>query len=55
MKLFELPRVLGTTQEGKEVKANIGRFGPYVQLIEPLLPFQRIVVSMHGRFSLMTR
>ena len=32
LKLFELPRVLGTTQEGKEVKANIGRFGPYVQL-----------------------
>jgi len=32
LKLFELPRVLGITQEGKEVKANIGRFGPYVQL-----------------------
>ena len=28
--LFKLPRVLGEF-EGKEVKANIGRFGPYVQ------------------------
>lgn len=28
--LFELPRVVGEF-EGKEVKANIGRFGPYVQ------------------------
>lgn len=30
MDLFKLPRVLGEF-EGKEVKANIGRFGPYVQ------------------------
>jgi len=28
--LFTLPRVLGE-YEGKEVKANIGRFGPYIQ------------------------
>ena len=28
--LFKLPRVVGE-YEGKEVKANIGRFGPYVQ------------------------
>lgn len=28
--LFKLPRILGEF-EGKEVKANIGRFGPYVQ------------------------
>ncbi|MBS1614193.1 MAG: type I DNA topoisomerase, partial [Bacteroidetes bacterium] len=31
MELFKLPRTLGTS-EGKEIKANIGRFGPYVQL-----------------------
>ena len=31
LKLFELPRVLGEVEEGL-VKANIGRFGPYVQL-----------------------
>ena len=31
LKLFELPRILGTSEEG-EVKAAIGRFGPYVQI-----------------------
>ena len=30
LKLFDLPRKLGT-YEGKEVEANIGRFGPYVR------------------------
>ena len=29
--LFKLPRILGD-YEGKEVKVNIGRFGPYVQV-----------------------
>jgi DNA topoisomerase-1 len=29
--LFKLPRALGTTGEGEEVTANIGRFGPYVR------------------------
>ena len=31
LKLFQLPRVLGELEEGP-VKANLGRFGPYVQL-----------------------
>lgn len=31
LELFKLPRVLGQ-YEGKDVKANLGRFGPYVQL-----------------------
>ena len=31
LQLFELPRLLGTTPEGEEVSANIGRFGPYVK------------------------
>ncbi len=30
LKLFELPRKLGTF-EGKEIEANIGRFGPYIR------------------------
>ncbi len=30
--LFTLPRVVGKTNEGEEVKANIGRFGPYLQV-----------------------
>ena len=41
---FQLPRVVGTTTDGKEIKANIGRFGPYIQIdtlfvsIKPLDP-----------------
>lgn len=43
--MFQLPRVVGTTEDGKEMKANIGRFGPYVQVdktyvsIKPHDPF----------------
>jgi DNA topoisomerase-1 len=29
--LFELPRDLGTTEEGEPIQANVGRFGPYVR------------------------
>ena len=31
LELFKLPRIVGE-YEGKEVKVNIGRFGPYVQI-----------------------
>jgi len=31
MKLFELPRKLGTNSEGEEISTSIGRFGPYVK------------------------
>ena len=31
MELFKLPRDLGFTEEGEEVAANIGRFGPYIR------------------------
>jgi DNA topoisomerase-1 len=43
--MFELPRLVGTTEDGKEIRANIGRFGPYIQVdklfvsIKPLSPF----------------
>ncbi|RXK02995.1 DNA topoisomerase I [Arcobacter sp. CECT 8989] len=30
--LFTLPRVVGQTDEGEDIKANIGRFGPYLQV-----------------------
>lgn len=42
--MFKLPRVLGKTTDGDDIKANIGRFGPYVQIgklfvsIKPLDP-----------------
>ena len=31
-KAFELPRTVGKTDDGQEIKANIGRFGPYIQI-----------------------
>jgi DNA topoisomerase-1 len=30
--LFTLPRVVGQTADGEDIKANIGRFGPYLQV-----------------------
>ncbi|MFA9372625.1 MAG: type I DNA topoisomerase [Poseidonibacter sp.] len=30
--LFTLPRVVGQTSDGEDIKANIGRFGPYLQV-----------------------
>jgi DNA topoisomerase-1 len=41
---FKLPREVGTTEDGEVIKANIGRFGPYIQVgklfvsIKPLDP-----------------
>ncbi len=29
---FELPRIVGQSDDGQEIKANIGRFGPYIQI-----------------------
>jgi DNA topoisomerase-1 len=44
LEMFKLPRTVGTTKDGKEIKANIGRFGPYIVIdklfvsIKPLDP-----------------
>ena len=44
--MFTLPRHVGTTEDGKEITANIGRFGPYIQVdrvfvsIKPRSPFE---------------
>jgi DNA topoisomerase-1 len=32
LEAFKLPRVVGTTEDGQEIKAAIGRFGPYIQV-----------------------
>jgi len=43
--MFELPRIVGKTEAGEDIKANIGRFGPYIQIgklyvsIKPHDPF----------------
>jgi DNA topoisomerase-1 len=44
LEMFKLPRTVGTTTDGEPIKANIGRFGPYIQIgklyvsIKPLDP-----------------
>lgn len=44
LKAFQLPRLVGETADGLPIKANIGRFGPYIQVdklfvsIKPLDP-----------------
>lgn len=30
LEMFKLPRTVGLTEDGQEIKANIGRFGPYI-------------------------
>jgi DNA topoisomerase I len=32
LELFTLPRVLGTSDDGEPIEANIGRFGPYIKV-----------------------
>lgn len=32
LQAFKLPRIVGKTPDGEEIKANIGRFGPYIQI-----------------------
>ncbi|HRJ91117.1 MAG TPA: type I DNA topoisomerase, partial [Candidatus Saccharibacteria bacterium] len=44
LEAFKLPRLVGQTDDGKDIKANIGRFGPYIVVdklfvsIKPLDP-----------------
>jgi DNA topoisomerase-1 len=44
LEMFKLPRTVGKTDDGKDIKANVGRFGPYIQVektfvsIKPLDP-----------------
>jgi DNA topoisomerase-1 len=51
LEMFKLPRLVGQTAEGEDIKANIGRFGPYVQIgktfvsIKPLDPFSITVAE----------
>ena len=30
--MFKLPRIVGQTEDGQDIKANVGRFGPYIQV-----------------------
>jgi DNA topoisomerase I len=46
LEMFKFPRLVGKTEDGKEIRANIGRFGPYIQVdklfvsIKPLDPMK---------------
>lgn len=46
LKAFQLPRLVGETKDGLPIKANVGRFGPYIQIdklfvsIKPLDPHE---------------
>ncbi|HSX44605.1 MAG TPA: type I DNA topoisomerase [Candidatus Saccharimonadales bacterium] len=46
LEMLQLPRVVGQTEQGEEIQANIGRFGPYVKVgktfvsIKPLDPYK---------------
>ena len=46
LEMFKLPRTVGKSDDGQDIKANVGRFGPYVQIgkvfvsIKPLDPMK---------------
>lgn len=46
LEMFKLPKTVGQTEDGQDIKANIGRFGPYIQVgklfvsIKPLDPMK---------------
>lgn len=46
LEMFKLPRTVGKTDDGQDIKANVGRFGPYIQVgkifvsIKPLDPMK---------------
>jgi DNA topoisomerase-1 len=45
--MFELPRIVGTTADGQEIKSNIGRFGPYIQVDKTF-----VSIKPHDPFSI---
>lgn len=46
LEMFKLPRTVGKTDDGQEIMANVGRFGPYIQVgkifvsIKPIDPMK---------------
>ena len=40
LEMFKLPRVVGQTKDGQDIKANIGRFGPYIQVGKLFVPIK---------------
>ena len=49
LKAFQLPRLVGETENGLPIKANIGRFGPYIQvdkLFVSIKPFDPHTITL---------
>ena len=46
LEMFKLPRLVGTTEDGKDIKSNIGRFGPYI-VVEKLF----VSITPHDPFK----
>jgi DNA topoisomerase-1 len=52
---FNLPRVVGKTPDGTDVKANVGRFGPYIQidkLFVSIKPFDPHTITLDEALKL---
>jgi DNA topoisomerase-1 len=55
--MFSLPRKVGKTEDGQEILANLGRFGPYIKIdktfvsIKPLDPFGISETEARGLYS----
>jgi DNA topoisomerase I len=55
LEMFKLPRLVGETSDGKEIKANIGRFGPYIQvdkLFVSIKPFDPMTITLDQAIEL---
>jgi DNA topoisomerase-1 len=49
LEMFKLPRLVGQTPDGKDIKANIGRFGPYIvvdKLFVSIKPYDPQSISL---------
>lgn len=52
---FKLPRLVGKTPDGQDIKANIGRFGPYIQvdkLFVSIKPFDPHTITLDEALEL---
>ncbi|NCU29096.1 type I DNA topoisomerase [Candidatus Saccharibacteria bacterium] len=55
LEMFKLPRLVGQTTDGKDINANIGRFGPYIQidkLFVSIKPEDPLTISLEKALEL---
>ncbi|MBI1856707.1 type I DNA topoisomerase [Candidatus Saccharibacteria bacterium] len=55
LEMFKLPRLVGQTKDGKDIKANIGRFGPYIvidKLFISIKPHNPMKISLEEALEL---